>query len=253
MNKPSTKVAEISPRQSLLVRIADRYHVDADKMKATLKATAFRSKSSEITDEQLMMLLVVSDQYKLNPFTAELFAFPSSERGLVPIVSIDGWIRIVNEHPQLASFAFDYDEAGEWIECAITRKDRGEPVKVREYLIECKRNTGPWNSHPQRMLRHKAFIQCARLAFGFAGIYDQDEGERIIESTVGKPATDAPKPRAALPSYSEVPVADLRKKLDAAGVPETDFCHKFTCDSIESLALDQVQPALDWLANVHAG
>jgi len=31
------------------------------------------------------------------------------------------------------------------------------------------------------MLRHKAMIQCARLAFGFAGIYDQDEAERIAE------------------------------------------------------------------------
>lgn len=26
-------------------------------------------------------------------------------------------------------------------------------------------------------------IQCARLAFGFAGIYDKDEAERIVEST----------------------------------------------------------------------
>ena len=32
------------------------------------------------------------------------------------------------------------------------------------------------------MLRHKAMIQCARLAFGYGGIYDQDEAERIVES-----------------------------------------------------------------------
>ncbi len=32
------------------------------------------------------------------------------------------------------------------------------------------------------MLRHKAMIQCARLAFGFTGIYDQDEAERIVEN-----------------------------------------------------------------------
>ncbi|WP_414836262.1 recombinase RecT, partial [Escherichia coli] len=43
--------------------------------------------------------------------------------------------------------------------------------------------TGPWQSHPKRMLRHKAMIQCARLAFGFAGIYDKDEAERIVENT----------------------------------------------------------------------
>jgi len=31
------------------------------------------------------------------------------------------------------------------------------------------------------MLRHKAMIQAARLAFGFVGIFDQDEAERITE------------------------------------------------------------------------
>jgi hypothetical protein len=34
------------------------------------------------------------------------------------------------------------------------------------------------------MHRHKALIQCARIAFGFVGIYDQDEAERIIEKDV---------------------------------------------------------------------
>lgn len=49
-------------------------------------------------------------------------------------------------------------------------------------MAECQRNTQPWKSHPKRMLRHKAMIQCARLAFGFTGIYDQDEAERIVET-----------------------------------------------------------------------
>ena len=35
--------------------------------------------------------------------------------------------------------------------------------------------------HILRHVRHKAMIQCARLAFGFVGIYDEDEGERIIQ------------------------------------------------------------------------
>ena len=47
---------------------------------------------------------------------------------------------------------------------------------------------GPWQSHPSRFLRHKATIQCARLAFGFVGIHDQDEAERIAES--GQPVKD---------------------------------------------------------------
>jgi hypothetical protein len=47
-------------------------------------------------------------------------------------------------------------------------------------MSECKRPTDPWNTHPKRMLRHKAMIQAARIAFSFAGIYDPDEGERVL-------------------------------------------------------------------------
>src|SRR3546814_1461220 len=44
--------------------------------------------------------------------------------------------------------------------------------------------TQTWQSHPRRLVRHKATIQCERLAFGVGGIYDQDEAERIVESRV---------------------------------------------------------------------
>ena len=62
----------------------------------------------------------------------------------------------------------------EWVDCLIYRKDRDRPTVVREYLDEVYREpmgqngfAGPWQSHPKRFLRHKALIQCARLAFGF--------------------------------------------------------------------------------------
>jgi len=32
------------------------------------------------------------------------------------------------------------------------------------------------------MLRHKALVQCARLSFGLAGIYEPDEAMRIRQS-----------------------------------------------------------------------
>ena len=57
---------------------------------------------------------------------------------------------------------------------------------------ECKRGTQPWQSHPKRMLRHKAMIQCARLAFGFSGIYDEDEAQRIVERDVTPAANENP-------------------------------------------------------------
>jgi len=185
---------------SLIAKIAERYSVDADKLHSTLKATAFKVKDGEATNEQLMALLIVADQYKLNPFTRELFAFPDTSNGIVPVVSVDGWTRIINEHPQMDGIDFNYgpevDGVPEWVECVIYRKDRKHPTKVRERFSEVRRETKPWKSHPARMLRHKALIQCSRIAFGFAGIYDQDEAERIVEMGPAEVVAKVEMPKA---------------------------------------------------------
>lgn len=145
---------------------------------ATLKATAFKG---QVSDAQMAALLVVAQSYGLNPFTKEIYAFPDRNNGIVPVVGVDGWSRIINSHPQFDGMDFAQDEIS--CTCTIYRKDRGHPVKVTEYMAECRREgVGPWKSHPYRMLRHKALIQCARLAFGFVGIFDQDEAERIVEA-----------------------------------------------------------------------
>jgi len=169
---------------SLLTKLAERYSVDPNKMLGTLKATAFKG---DVSNEQMMALLIVADQYNLNPWTKEVYAFPDKNNGIVPVVGLDGWSRIINSHPMFDGMEFEDGPAGqqglpEWIECVIFRKDRAHAVRTREYMAECKRTTGPWGSHPRRMLRHKATIQCARLAFGFVGIYDQDEAERMREA-----------------------------------------------------------------------
>jgi len=68
-----------------------------------------------------------------------------------------------------------------WIECTLHRWDRRVPTNVREYFIEVRGTTLAWLTHPRRMLRHKALVQCARIAFGLVGIYDHDEAQRVFE------------------------------------------------------------------------
>jgi phage recombination protein Bet len=172
---------------SLLAKIAARYSVEPSKMLATLKATAFKG---EVTNEQMMALLIVADQFKLNPWTREIYAFPDRQNGIVPVVGVDGWARIANEHPQFDGMEFvdgptdPKTGVPEWIEAVIHRKDRAHPTRAREYFVECRRNVSPWQSHPRRMLRHKAMIQALRIAFGFGGIFDEDEAARIAEAGV---------------------------------------------------------------------
>lgn len=175
----NTEIATTQP-PSLLAKMASRFSVEPQKMLTTLKATAFKG---EVSNEQMMALLIVADQYGLNPWTKEIYAFPDRQNGIVPVIGVDGWARIINSHDQFDGMDFEQD--AESCTCIIYRKDRGHPVRVTEYMAECRRsNAGPWSSHPRRMLRHKAMIQCARLAFGFVGVYDQDEAERIIEKDI---------------------------------------------------------------------
>lgn len=177
-------VATLKPN-SLSARMADRFGVDPQEMMTTLKATAFKG---QVSDAQMQALLIVADQYGLNPWTKEIYAFPD-KGGIVPVVGVDGWSRIINENGQFDGMDFEQD--GESCTCIIYRKDRNHPIKVTEWMSECRRDTQPWKSHPKRMLRHKAMIQCARLAFGYTGIYDEDEAQRIVEKDVTPTHADA--------------------------------------------------------------
>lgn len=221
-------------KPSLVSKFAARFGVDADKIMPILKATAFKPRKEQtvITNEQMAALLIVADQYGLNPFTKEIFAF-EDKGAIIPIVSVDGWVRIINENAQMDGIEFRYSEDMEtmpdgkpcpaWIDCIITRKDRKHPIIVREYLDETyqgKRNgyAGPWQSHTKRMLRHKALIQCGRVAFGFSGIYDEDEGDRIIQATEVKPNIEKPKTlRGAL---------GMNEKSTANEVTDAEFVSK---------------------------
>lgn len=172
---------------------------DGHELLQILKSTAFKG---QVTDAQMAALMVVANQYQLNPFTRELFAFPDKNNGIVPVVGVDGWSRIINSHPQFDGIEFEQND--ESCTCIIYRKDRNRPIKVTEWMAECRRSgMGPWQSHPRRMLRHKAMIQCARLAFGYGGIYDQDEAERIVEASPVKHMGSVERAEPAeLPTYS---------------------------------------------------
>lgn len=203
----STALATLTGKLAARLEMGD----DSNSLIETLKATAFKG---QVSDAQMTVLLVVANQYGLNPWTKEIYAFPDKNNGIVPVVGVDGWARIINTNQQFDGMEFEQDD--EACTCIIYRKDRTRAIKVTEYMSECKRGTAPWQSHPKRMLRHKAMIQCARLAFGYVGIYDEDEAERIKERDMGtinrETGEVTPAPRAELPPYDD---AAIDANLDA--------------------------------------
>ena len=63
----SVALATIQPRAGLITKFASRFGVEPAKLLSTLKQTAFRQKEGEVSNEQMMALLIVADQYNLNP------------------------------------------------------------------------------------------------------------------------------------------------------------------------------------------
>lgn len=240
-----SNVAEM-PQHSLIKTMAGKYGLEPNTFKATVIKTLFPSDKQNPTNEQVAAFLVVANQYNLNPFIKEIYAFPGKGGGIVPIVSIDGWTAIINRHPQYdgVEFADEVDEVGHIvaITAKIFRKDRSHPVMVTEYLSECHRNTEPWKQFPSRMLRHKALMQAARYAFGFSGIYDPDEAERIAAASGG--ADLAPVPIAVI---SEEQRIALVHQAEQSNVVEHlgNIVNSFGFDMLAHITVDRFTEIMD--------
>lgn len=182
MNVAVAKPEAAKPVGTSLINVmAAKYNMDPKAYADAVKKTAMPSNA---TTEEFAAFMMVAKEYNLNPLLKEIHAFPKKGGGIVPVVSIDGWVSLVNQHPAINGFEFEmhYTDKAELVACTcrMYRKDRTHPVSVTEYLSECYRNTEPWKMK-HRMLRHKAMIQAARYCFGFSGVYDEDEAERISQ------------------------------------------------------------------------
>lgn len=94
----------------------------------------------------------------------------------------------MDSHPQfdgmrLLESESGHDELPLYFECTIFRRDRKVATSIREYMYEAHTGQGAWLTHPRRMLRHKAMVQCARICFGLGGVYEPDEAARISANT----------------------------------------------------------------------
>lgn len=198
-------------KPSALNLMASRLSCDPTKLLATLKATVFKGAN----DEEVMALVVVSNEYQLNPLLKEMYAFPAKGGGIVPIVSVDGWNKMLIRQPDFdgIEFEFEHDEQRHPIACTATIfvKTRSKPVKVTEYFDECQRNTDNWKNMPHRMLRNRTLCQASRMAFGFSGIHHEEEAASITIDSVVVP-TELP-PKMVAPAATEATTA--QQQLEA--------------------------------------
>ena len=180
-----------SPSNALAI-MAQRIAVPATELQQTLMQTAFKG----ATTAEFLMLVAVANKYDLDPFVREIYAFPKKGGGIVPLVPIDGWLKIIKRNSDYAGMdvAWSDDmvrpspqarECPSWVEVTIHHKSTPDhPTVHREWIDEMYRETGPWQSTTKRMLEWKGIIQAGRVAFGLSGIFDQDEAQRISQGEI---------------------------------------------------------------------
>lgn len=171
MTENNTQIATRVP--TAVAQLGERLNVDPTELKDMLKNTVFKGAS----DSEFVALTLTANEYQLNPLLKEIYAFPQKGGGIVPVVGIDGWTKIINRQPDFDGMDVDFSEDGKSATCTIYHKDRNHPTRITEFLDECRRPTEPWKMMPKRMLRHKAIIQAGRVAFGLGGIHDEDEAK----------------------------------------------------------------------------
>ena len=260
---------------SLVATFASKYMIEPGNLLAVLRGTAFKTKQGEppATNEELQALLVVAHQYSLNPFIREIYAF-RGRTGIVPIIGYDGWIKLVQSQPDFNGEQFkcgvepETDEgmpSGFYYECTMYRRNRQHPTVVREYLSENKRPTDNWNLMPNRMLRMRSYIQCARVCFGLGGIYDEDEGLKVSlgEGADYFPgtATRAAATRVETPQAQEAEepfatdeqIGEINRALAKTGVPDNLVMARFEVADFNELKFSQVESVLKFIKDNEGG
>jgi hypothetical protein len=186
---PHPKNEGLSP---LIERALNRSGLSYDSFVRLLTQGAFKA-IAVWTSSDLDRLLIAAERYGLDPLSREIFMMQSNSdptSALLLVIGVDGWTHLINAHEQFEGIEFAESPELEHgvpalVECTIYRRDRRVPLKLREYFCEARGEHLTWITHPRRMLRHKALVQCARIAFGLTGVFDADEAQRLRYSKVG--------------------------------------------------------------------
>jgi phage recombination protein Bet len=188
------------PQTSVITTFARRFSIDASKVLQLLKNSVFRAgkDSPDFADEEVCGALVLCNEVRLNPFAGEITVFRGKGGKLSVIIAIDGWIKIVTRHPQYDGEEWEdvYDEQGGLVSvtCKMFRRDRKRPTEAIVFLDEERENSPQWQQRPHRMLRHRAYIQAARLAFGKTpeGAPTSEAAESVVDVQLAAGALPAP-------------------------------------------------------------
>lgn len=233
---------------SIIVRMAEQFKVDPDKLWATLSQTCFKPEPNgrAFSPEEVMYVLMVAEQLGINPLRREIWAFRGKNGIVQPLVSVDGWKAIMLRQPNFDGFEIRYSDTTvdvhgvgavpEWCECTIWLKGISHPTTERVYMTEAYVATSPvWRSRPRHMLHHRALIQAIRFSFPVTGIADAgvtESGEVIdvedFNTTSGRYNTVVNRKPVAKPvAFDKDKLEEIANKAIALAKQRGDFAPAF--------------------------
>jgi len=163
-----------SKRRSLTATAAAVLGVAPEKLCGLLRNVWQTSKGSPpLTDQEMFQGISMIARYELDPIAREVYVTRTS-KGLVTIIGLDGWIKILDRTDHYNGFTVEIheDDKGvvQWVETAIHSTKREHPAVYRAYAAEYRKVAGVVaNSLPVHMLRIFSLRHAARLFVPLSG------------------------------------------------------------------------------------
>lgn len=234
--QPSTALAAapVTPGfQRATSQLSEFLGIEPRMMVDTLKKQCFLGMPSEnVSDAQLAAFISVANVLELNPLVpGQLYAYPSKNGGIVPVIGPDGVFKKLDEHissGKLDGFActvFPEVPTGPadkptHATATIWRKNSDHPSTFTAYFSEWYLDSNPnWKTRPRHMLWLRAIKQCARQVIH--GIpFDEDE---VVMGDLKNvtPNEDQPPKRSEPPKKSAKGAAAVKENaaIDVSSTP----------------------------------
>jgi hypothetical protein len=216
----SSELATVGPKAS--DQLATFLGIEKSMMLETLKAQCFPGKRpDEVSDTQLAAFVSTANVLQVNPLIpGMLYAYPSKNGGVVPILGPDGTFKKLDEHIEAGKlegfecvvFPEDVTQKPTHATATIYRKGAKAATYTALYSEWVVSGSPVWGSKPRHMLWTRAIKQAARQVIHGLPM-DAEEYQMSEMANV--------TPEAERPAAPERPAPPKREAKGAAKVRET--------------------------------
>lgn len=223
-----------------------------------------------VNDELFEQIILRANMLGADPFS-ELRAFNGAE-GLVVYMTIDGYLRIANSHPQMDGLEIELPaeeewvavgnttvngmalKAPKWVAAKVYRKDRRCPITVTEYLDECYApvsidatgqvyNNPSWSKAPKRTLTQRAVMSALRTAFGIGAGASLSLDDVNTRAQTAKPAVSAESALESARTLAKVQAHEEKHDASPRIAPASRPSPAKTTSTVELVSREDGEPA----------